>query len=226
MEALAAVQAQVAVILDQLRTLSERTDSHGTTLQSAGNISNINGVVVELQRKIQLLDAKDFHDKPQVHTKQQYLIHPKDVRVDDFYGDLDKFRDWLDDAIGYISIIDAALGKMLNDIAEGPKDLDLENLELTFGQARIDEINIQVHGFLRMKFKKNSKIWLKTRKNNQGLLSRKAMIEKYDPLSGASKLDLHRNIHVMRRVIKLRDATGAIEDWEVRYNLYMAHTGK
>ena len=128
--------------------------------------------------------------------------------------------------MAYISIIDHALGKILTEISEGPKEIDMENWELTLDKERLDEINVKVHGCLRMKFKKNAKIWLKTRPKNIGLQTWKAMMDKYDPMSGASKLDLHRNIHIMRRVKHIRDATGAIEDWEVRYNLYKQRTGK
>ena len=85
MEALTALQSQVQVILDQLRTLSEQTDAHGATLRSAGNIGNINAVVMELQNNLKQLNSKEYTSEPQ--TKQQFLIHPKAVRVDDFYGE-------------------------------------------------------------------------------------------------------------------------------------------
>ena len=223
-EQLAALQSQVTVLIEQIRTLSERTDTHGNALQGAGNISNINGAVLELQRSVQQLNAKDHTDQPS--TKQQFLIHPKDVRVDDFYGDIEKFRDWLDDSVAYIAVIDPKLGKILTEIAEGPKEVDVDDLELTLGKEYFEDASVKVHGFLRMKFKKNAKIWLKTRKKNIGLETWRAMVDKYDPMSGASKLDLHKQIMVMRRVKNIRDAPGAIEDWEVRYNLYKQRTGK
>ena len=158
MDVIAAVQSQVQVVLDQLRTLSERTDSHGSTLQPAGKISDINGMVVELQRNIQLLDAKEYTDKPV--TDEQFITHQK-RRVDDFFGDLEKFRDWLDDSIAYISIIDAALGKVLNEVSEEPKETDMDNWELTLGKERLEEINVKVHRFLRMKFQHNANMLVK-----------------------------------------------------------------
>ena len=175
-EAIKQIQSQMQVVLDQLRTLSDRTDSHGNTLQRAGNLFNIGGAVQEIQQKIQQLNHNQQANAAEApRQRERSLIHHKDAKLDDFKGDALKFRDWVDDAIAYVDLQDTTIGKILQDIATNPKDFDLESLELSMEKERWEDVNRQVYAFLRQRLKDEAQLWFQTQENSAGLPAWKAI---------------------------------------------------
>ena len=126
-EAVLQLQSQVGVALDQLRTLSGRSDEHAVAVSAMGNMPTIQQAIGELQAAIgQIRQAMSTTSSFQPNgrdSRERYLINPKDVSVDNFHGALEKFRDWLDDAVAYVDVIDPVLGEVLEYIATLPAEI-------------------------------------------------------------------------------------------------------
>ena len=91
---------------------------------------------------------------------------------------------------------------------------------------RWEDVNRQVYAFLRQRLKDEAKVWFQTQENSAGLPAWKAIVGRYDPMTGATKLELHKRIHKMRRVKTLRAAVTAIEEWESTHRIYKLRTGQ
>ena len=77
-------------------------------------------------------------------------------------------------------------------------------------------------GFLKVKLKGKAAIWLKSWPSGEGIRAWKAMLHKYDPLTGSTRLDLHDKLTAApTRCAALKDVPAALERWESDYKTYL-----
>ena len=84
--------------------------------------------------------------------------------------------------------------------------------------TNLTRVNRILAGFLKVKLKGKAAIWLKSLLIGDGIRAWKAMLHKYDPLTGSTRLDLHNKITAApTRCAGLKDVPAALERWEGYY---------
>ena len=77
-----------------------------------------------------------------------------------------------------------------------------------------------------MKLKSTAKTWLKGKPDNEGLINWKRMLDRCDPVSGASKFMLQSRIVDVPRARSLANVPSLIEACQDRYQNYMKKVQK
>ena len=108
-------------------------------------------------------------------------------------------------------------------------ELQPTTMEATTIRARYpgsDALARQLHGWLRHKLKGLARSWCKDKDPADGIETWRAMLETYDPTTGASLLDLQAKICRVERIKSFKELPESVDKWEKRYKKYRAKVGK
>ena len=158
--------------------------------------------------------------------ESDFLVHKKVLRVDNFHGDEGKFGDFIEETKIYADCMMPIIGDAVDWIELQEKTMLEATIINKFGH-NLNRVNRVISGFLKVKLKGKAAVWLKSQPNGEGVRTWKAMLNKYDPLTGSTRLDLHNKITAApTRSAALRDVPAAIERWESDYKKYLFRAGK
>ena len=164
--------------------------------------------VNDLRTKVSWLQTNAGAGAPAFAASQvdnvKCLVDPKSLKINDFYGDEAKFMDFVDESKQYANLMNAEIGEALEWIEWQDIEVTDATLQQKYG-SKLDAINREIHGFLTAKMKGVSKNWLKSQVQGEGLKVWRAMLQKYDPTTGSTMLDMQRQL--MKEPARCRDVS-------------------
>ena len=209
---------QLHALMEQVRILNAQVDAHTNLLRGNETMSL---TMQELQVGVQNLQQAAQHIGGQIQPQEyEFIINPKDVKVNDFHGDPENVRDFVEDTVDMLNLTVAN-----HKIAAALEWIELQEVlteaKLTdhFG-AYLNELNRKMYGFMKRKLKGTAKIWLKSQVPGEGAKAWRNMLHKYDPMSGETALDMHNKLMYRSRCAGYKDVPQAVELWETEQLKY------
>ena len=207
------MHAMMQQIIQTVTNLGQRVDA------GASSTNDVSITLHDLELKISEFAA----NKPQ-GIGGMTLVNPKELKVREFDGEADKFRDFLEDPKSYFEIIQPDLSELVEWVEYQPAHLPMDEVRARYPSS--DAQGRQLHGWLRHKMRGLARQWVKGKDPAQGVQTWRSMLEKCDPTTGASLLDFQQKICEVKRVKNLQDLPNAIDTFEGEYRVYKAKVGK
>ena len=143
-----------------------------------------------------------------------HLTNDKDFKVRAFDGDEKHFHNFLDDSKAYFEVIRPELAEIVEWLEMQPKALDMPVVRSRYSD--VEGLGRLLHGWLCHKLRGTACAWCRDKQPTDGVCTWREMLEKYDPTTGASILDLQARKCRIDRVKTLKELPEAIGRWEKR----------
>ena len=215
-----AIQQQLQLIMEQIRRLNEANDAASTRL---GGWEDLCAAVTSLHGRVDILGLASGGGREKPERKFN-LIDPKELKVREFEGEQKEFRNFLEDTKAYFEIVDPELGELVDWIELQPSVVRVADAEVEFGET--DRKARKLHGWLRHKFRGLARIWVKDKNSADGIQTWRDMLAKYDPMTGASHVDLQRKIMLVRRAKTMAEVPNLVDKFEADYRRFKVRVQK
>ena len=213
------LQQQVQLLLGQVQHLNGLSDMQAQRIQGMSDYEAMKTAVIQMQEQ-----QKQFgFGAP---SREKFLVDRKEVKVDNFFGEEAKFGDFVEDTKMYSDVVYPELGEVLEWIEGQDKNVTEQYIRNYTGEG-FEAFNRTITGFLKVRLRGKARNWLKAQPVGEGLLNWKRMLHKYDPLTGATRLDIQNKITTPgSRCTAVKDVPAAIEAWDAAYVKYQTRMGK
>ena len=95
------MQAQIQVLMNQVTLLSNTTEQQSQKIESMRDYDMMKQEVIRLGGVV----GNGGTDGNNNNNNNKYLVNVKDVKIENFYGDPEKFGEFLEDTKTYTDVI-------------------------------------------------------------------------------------------------------------------------
>ena len=107
------MQAQIQVLLNQVTLLSQTTDQQAQKIESMKDYEAMKQEIIRLRNVVGDGGTTNNNDNDNNNNNNKYLVNVKDVKIENFGGDTEKFADFLEDTKTYTDVIMPELGELM-----------------------------------------------------------------------------------------------------------------